>query len=199
MKAVKDSRFLSLYLKALPSLKILSHKSKGPLAIQIKIFHKWACPQHYITREYNTLLSRATQKSLAPFVLGRCYKRMQKELLLKKMAPPSRMIESLKQIQSHINTNKHLRSHTWHEALLKFSQTQQFLNLWFSTEIHLPKTHQQANDTIETNVKSISHSSSPTNHECTFANFSKGMKLNILLSNSIKHLRDQLLMPHVYA
>jgi hypothetical protein len=32
--------------------------------------------------------------------------------------PPSRMIESLKQIQSHINTNKHLRSHTWHEALL---------------------------------------------------------------------------------
>jgi hypothetical protein len=40
--------------------------------------------------------------------------------------PPSRMIESLKQIQTHINTNKHVRSHTWHEALLnlKFSQTQ---------------------------------------------------------------------------
>lgn len=42
-------------------------------------------------------------------------------------------------------------------------------------------------------------SASPTNHECTFANFSKGMELNILLSNSIKRLRDQLLMPHVYA
>ncbi len=72
MKGVKHSRFLSLYLKALPSLKILSHKSKRPLAIQIKIFHKWACPQHYIPREYNTLLRMATHKSLAPFVLGRC-------------------------------------------------------------------------------------------------------------------------------
>ncbi len=34
------------------------------------------------------------------------------------LSSPSRMIEFLKQIQSHINTNKHLRSHTWHEALL---------------------------------------------------------------------------------
>jgi hypothetical protein len=65
----------------------------------------------------------------------------------------------------------------------------------FSTKIHLPKTHQQDIDTIEMSVKAISPSSSPTNHECTFANFSKGMELNILLSNSIKHLRDQLCMP----
>ncbi len=145
------------------------------------------------------------------------------------MAPPSRMIESLKQIQSHINTNKHLRSHNWHEALLnlKFSIYEGFdirllsKQSWlqrkekkvhqstmngepkneFSTEIYLPKTHhpkthQQANDTMEMSVKAISPSSSPTNHECTFANFSKGMEWNILLSNSIKHLRDQLLMPH---
>jgi hypothetical protein len=34
------------------------------------------------------------------------------------LSSPSRMIGFLKQIQSHINTNKHLRSHTWHEALL---------------------------------------------------------------------------------
>jgi hypothetical protein len=95
---------------------------------------------------------------------------------------PSRMIASLKQIQSHINTNKHLRSHTWHEALLnlKFSIYEGFdirvlsKKTWlqrkeekvhqstmngkqkngFSTEIHLPKTHQQANDTTEMSVKS---------------------------------------------
>jgi hypothetical protein len=34
------------------------------------------------------------------------------------LSSPSRMIEFLRQIQSHINTNKHLRSRTWHEALL---------------------------------------------------------------------------------